>query len=151
MIGLTLFDSRVSYETEKLMLLAMEEASPDHPPKCPRLDSAAFVGKRGLEQFCSSNSKRLFQLLQLPVEFLVKDVSEWEDDDCFKKALETVRVLAVVNDRAERGVALIQDFNWKPTTGEEQLQFLLQVVSEHRRQFPECTKKSIMSTLGSAP
>ena len=133
------------------MLLAMEEASPDHPPKRPRVDSEAFVGKRGLEQFCSSNSKRLFQLLQLPVEFLVKDVSEWEDDDCFKKALETVRGLAVVNDRAKRGVALIQDFNRKLTTGEEQLQFLLQVVSEHRRQFPECTKKSIVSTLGSAP
>jgi len=36
----------------------------------------------------------------------------------------------VVNDRAERGVTLIQDFKRKLTKDEVQLQFVLQVVSE---------------------
>lgn len=55
--------------------------------------------------------------------------------------------LAVVNDRAERGVALIQEFNKRLTKNEDQLQFLLQVVSEHRRQFPSCVKHQIVEKL----
>jgi hypothetical protein len=41
--------------------------------------------------------------------------------------------LAVVNDIAERGVALIQDLNKKLTKDEAQLQFHLRV-SEHQQQ-----------------
>ncbi|KAG0725682.1 hypothetical protein GWK47_038130 [Chionoecetes opilio] len=44
---------------------------------------------------------------------------------------------AVVNDHAERGVALIQEFNGSLTKDEEQLQFLLQVVADHRKAFPD--------------
>ena len=51
----------------------------------------------------------------------------------------------VINDRAERGVALVQDYNKKLTKNEDQLQFLLQVVKEHRRQFPDCTKRNLAS------
>jgi len=54
-----------------------------------------------------------------------------DDDKDYQYALQVVRALAVVNDRAERAVVLIQDFNKKLTKGEEQLQCLLQVVSEH--------------------
>ena len=41
----------------------------------------------------------------------------------------------VVNDQAERGVALIEEFSGHLTKDEEQLQFLLQVVQEHRRAY----------------
>lgn len=144
LIGLSLFDSRISSESKKMMLAAMNEVAPDHPPKRPRIESAAFLGNRGLEQFCTINSKRLLQNLGLSEEFLSKDPSEWEDDPSFKAAQQTVRCLAVVNDRAERGVALIQDFNKKLTKGEDQLQFLLQVVNDHRKRFPNSLKKTIV-------
>jgi len=49
-----------------------------------------------------------------------------------------------VNDVAERGVALIQEFNNIITTDEEQKQMLLQVVETHRKKFPDA-KKSTMS------
>lgn len=145
LIGLALFDSRISIESKKLMLAAMQEVAPDEPPKRPRVESHAFLGNKGLERFCTVNSKRLFQLLKLPETFLSKDPSDWHDDPSFQEALGVVKGLAVVNDRAERGVALIQDYNKKLTRGEEQLQFLLQVVTDHRRQFPDCSKKTIVS------
>ena len=145
LVGLALFDSRIPPESKKLMLAAMEEIAPDHPPKRPRVESSAFLGNKGLEQFCTANSKILFHLLGLPDAFLAKDPSLWEEDESYADALERVKGLAVVNDRAERGVALIQDFNKKLTKDEEQLQFLLQVVTDHRRRFPVCTKKTIIS------
>jgi len=37
----------------------------------------------------------------------------------------------VVNDQAERGVALIEEFSVHLTKDEEQLQFLPQVIQEH--------------------
>ena len=144
LVGLSLFDSRIFPESKRMMLAAMNEVAPGHPPKRPRIESAAFLGNRGLEQFCTINSKRLFGHLGLSKVFLCKDPSEWEDDNSFKMASQIVKCLAVVNDRAERGVALIQDFNKKLTRGEDQLQFLLQVVIDHRRKFPNSLKRTIL-------
>ena len=87
-------------------------------------------------------------MLDLDQSFLANDPSNWDEDHSFQDAMHKVKDLAVVNDRAERGIALIQEFNKKLTTGEEQLQFLLQVVSEHRRQFPDCNKKTLVAKCG---
>src|SRR6218665_176720 len=100
LVGLALFDPRVSLEIKRLMLAAMEDPAPDHPPKRPEVNSAAFLSTLGLEQFCTS---------------------EWGEEETFQEALRIINGLAVVNDRAKRGVALIQEFNKKLTSGEEQL------------------------------
>ena len=73
-----------------------------------------------------------------------RDPALWEEDVEFQEAQAILKGLAVVNYRAERGVTLIQNFNKKLTKDEDQLQFLLQVVSEHRHQFPDCTKRNLM-------
>lgn len=44
LIGLSLFDSRIPIEVKRLMIAAMENAAPDHPPKRPRIESAVFLG-----------------------------------------------------------------------------------------------------------
>lgn len=51
--------------------------------------------------------------------------------------------LTVVNDPAERGVKLIEDYNQLLTKDEEDLQFLLQVVSEYRKKFKSHAKKDL--------
>lgn len=51
--------------------------------------------------------------------------------------------MKVVNDHAERGVALIQEYNGYLTHSEEQLQFLLHVVEDHRRIYPDCKKSTL--------
>ncbi|KAK0051716.1 DNA repair protein RAD51 3 [Biomphalaria pfeifferi] len=151
LVALALFDSRVPAETKKLMLAAMENAAPEHPPKRPRVETSAFTNSKGLEQFCTANSMTMFRLLQLQTSFMSKDPSEWDEDETYQCALRTVKGLAVVNDRAERGVALIQDYNKKLTKDEEQLQFMLHVVSEHRQLFPDCSKSGLMMAMSSTP
>ena len=76
-----------------------------------------------------------FDILELPKTFLERPVETWKDDQTFKVACNTVNALTVVNDGAERGVKLIQDFNEILTKDEGQKQFLLQVIQEHRKLF----------------
>ena len=78
--GMALFDSRVSSESKKLMLEVMRDVAPEHPLNTPRVESSAFLSNRGLEQFCTLNSKKLFQWLALPHEFLAEDPSLWGED-----------------------------------------------------------------------
>ena len=135
--GLALFDSRLPVESKKLILAAMEEDAPDQPPKRPSLKSDVFLNEKGIEQFCNINSKRLFDKLDIEI---FSSPTEW-DEEKTEEALKVINGLAVVNDRAERGVALIQEFNKKLTKNEDQLQFLMQVVKDHRKNFATCTKK----------
>ena len=55
--------------------------------------------------------------------------------------------ICVANDTAERGVKLIQKFNGLLTSNEEQRQFLLQCVENHRKQFPDCKKATLKRNL----
>lgn len=56
-----------------------------------------------------------------------KDPDFWKDDENYKKARDVVAELKVVNDTAERGVKLMDEFNSKFTKNEDQKQYLLQV------------------------
>ena len=51
---------------------------------------------------------------------------------------------AVVNDFAERAVALVQSFNQKLTKKEDGLQDLLKVVQDHRLKYPDPKKKTLL-------
>ena len=59
---------------------------------------------------------------------------------CRKSRLATLKV---VNDTAERGVALIQEYNKTLTKDERDLQFLLQVVADHRQLYPVANKTDL--------
>ena len=75
--------------------------------------------------------------------FLEVDSSEWNANEGFKNTKMFIEKMIVVNDNAERGVALIKSFNTHLTKNEEQLQYILQIVEKHREIFPNITK-SIM-------
>ena len=65
----------------------------------------------------------------------------WTEDEDYKSTRDSVRCMRVVNDIAERGVALMDEFNKLHTTDEEQKQFLLLVVKEYRQRYPDRSKK----------
>ena len=82
-------------------------------------------------------SRTFFSVLRLDDSFLSVPVTQWKVTPSFVAAEESVQNLACVNDCAERGVALIHDFN-ASTKDEIQKQYLLQVVEQHRRIFQQC-------------
>ena len=109
LVILVLFDSRLSAEEKAFMVSAMKKHAPEHPPKRLRVETSAFLGSWRLDQFCTANSNKFFKILGLSDAFLTKDPATWCDDKDYKKARNFVAKLAVVNDRAERGVAFQQD------------------------------------------
>lgn len=85
-----------------------------------------------------------FQIFDLPTDFVDKNIESWTQDESYQENLVFFKRLSVVNDVAERGVALIEEYNKCLTKNEEQLQYLLQVFKNHRQKFPNCNKKNLV-------
>ena len=100
---------------------------------------------KNLEDFVSIRSNMLFQMMELPAAFLDVDSDMWESHEDFQQALEKVHAIKVVNDHAERGVALIKEYNGLMTKDESQLQILLQVIEQHLQVYPDCKKQTLTS------
>ena len=99
-----------------------------------------------LSDFVSRNTRKFFVGLDVNQDFLEEDPSTWGTNDGYIQAQTQARPLKVVNDAAERGVALCQSFNGVLTNQEEQKQFLLQIVEKHRRDFPDSNKSTVVGT-----
>jgi hypothetical protein len=144
LVGLALFDENVSSSVKRLMVEALNTQGTERPAKRPEIDLKVFGDhSKTLEQFVTTNTMTLFQLLNMPSGFLSTDPETWKDNAEYKAASTVVSGLKVVNDNAERGVSLVQEFNKKLTKDEEQLQFLLQVVADHRRVYPTSLKRTL--------
>ena len=61
--------------------------------------------------------------MELPDTFLTVDPDLWKDREDYQKAAESVHAIKVVNDHAERSMALIQEFSGLMTHDELQLQY----------------------------
>ena len=97
-----------------------------------------------LSTFVSEESWLLFDLLGLDgnQEWLQTPVRMWEMFGDFRKFKVFAENVSVVNDLAERGMHLITEFASKCYNKEER-QALLQVVEQHRQQFPGFSKKTL--------
>ena len=62
----------------------------------------------------------------------------------FNAAKSFLSILAVTNDHAEHSVALIEDFSDCLRKDEDQLQFALNVVSDHCKKFPDTLKQTLL-------
>ena len=101
-----------------------------------------------LEQYVSQHSLKIFDLLLMDGQeeahnFLVKQPLLWPEDPVYVKFKEAVQRLKVVNDTAERGIALMTAYNGSLTHDEEQVQYLLQVVAAPRKAIPKATKATL--------
>ena len=59
--------------------------------------------------------------LNISTAFLDLDPENWPSSEDYLKGLEVVQNIKVTNDHAERGVALVQEFNRHITHDEDQL------------------------------
>ena len=82
------------------------------------------------------------------MEWLRKEVREWPEDSGYLRLESYVQQMEVVNDPAERGVKLVQDFVGA-CQDEKLRQDLLVSVSENRKQIPVNFRKSDLCKLRS--
>ena len=145
LVGLALFDDNVSAQTKDEMVAAMTNKEGEESPlKRVNIDLRS-LNCATLVDFTTQNSKKIFTKLSLPQDFLDIPAADWSESPEFQEAKAAVDSLAVVNDHAERGVALIQAFSGQLTHSEDGLQDLLQLVEENRNKYPEPSKRALMS------
>ena len=90
-----------------------------------------------LHDLVSTKTRRFFREAPSLQGFLIVYPDSWAGRDDFKNALKILKELKVVNDHF-----LIKSFNRLLMKGEEQLQFPLQVVSDHRRWYIDAKKET---------
>jgi hypothetical protein len=114
-------------------------------PNLPGLPSSAGQAqKTTLSSFVSPLSWTLFGLLGDPdTTWLTKPVSMWQDMPGYREASTFVGNLLCTNDTAERGIKLISDYIGVITKDDEQRQYLLQAVEEHRTMYPDAKKSTL--------
>ena len=114
----------------------------------PKRIRASDIDYSKLEAFVTRRTERLFNLLSCTgteeaKRFLSKDPVEWERDESYQRLKGIVQQMKVVNDTAERGIALMQTYNESITRNEEQKQFLLRFVARHRKMYPTASKAAM--------
>lgn len=142
-VGMAFFDSKVSDDVKVEMVTALDRDGIHQPPRRIELDMM-LIPQKSLSDFVTVNTRKLFVALDIPQTFISHHPSTWEQNDIFLRARRQIQKLKVVNDAAERGVALIQSFNSVLTNQEEQKQYLLQVVEKHRQEYPNSKKSTIV-------
>ncbi|KAG8176621.1 hypothetical protein JTE90_028603 [Oedothorax gibbosus] len=131
LVALAFFADKVSSDTKRKMVRAINNVTDQLPVKQAIVDAAVIQTKKlGLyHPILSSFSK----ITGISSQFLEKDVEMWIEDEEYQAAKCTTRHMKVVNDIAERGVALMDEYNKLLTNDEEQKQFLLLVVQKYRQ------------------
>ena len=119
---------------KRQMVVSLNKVGDEEQSKHPQRDNCE---NKCLADFVTFNTRQFFQKLKLDQKFLEEDHRSWKDHLSFQSALRFVQSIEVINDSAEKRVALIHKCNQLMTHDEGQLQFLLQVVTEHRCAFPD--------------
>lgn len=111
------------------------------------LDEAHSILDKEVDYFITPLTFNFFKRFNISTHFLYFDPDDWNENLDFLKGSGIVKRFRVVNDTAERGVKLIQDYNATITKDEEQKQYVLQVVAECRKLFPNTLKSTLSKPL----
>ncbi|QQP58282.1 Uncharacterized protein FKW44_003546 [Caligus rogercresseyi] len=112
LVALALFDPLVRVEDKRKILTSLHTKEGEkYPVKRPKLLPSQSITGLGLQDMASTNTRRFFQKLRLEEGFLDADPATWLELEDYQTAAAFVQRIAVINDHAERGVALIQEYN----------------------------------------
>lgn len=146
--GLAFFDETIPVDVKRKMVIKLKEQDDDSlkAPKKFQLnfeDIGTFVEKQ-IDSFVTPQTKRFFYRFDIDESFLEVDPALWPSDSNYQYGLKTITELRVVNDAAERAIGLFDAYSSIITQNEDQKQFVIQLVSEYRKLFPDAKKTTVM-------
>ena len=111
LFGLALLDRDIPIEHKQEMVSAMKsvDSNEDRMRRPKILKSSTATAK--LCDFFTQSSITFFEKLGLETQFIDVDLQEWEDKEDFQDGVKVAGDLAVVNDHAERGVVILQEYS----------------------------------------
>ncbi|GBL86848.1 hypothetical protein AVEN_96073-1 [Araneus ventricosus] len=117
---LTIFDKNVNIASKKRIIENLKRENLHTERKCiVQPNEVPLLFEKAIEDFISQKSLNLLKKLNIDISFLNISPDLWDRDDSHLKSQEIFQNLRVVNDTAERGVKLMQDFNGLLTVDEE--------------------------------
>ncbi|KAL1378520.1 hypothetical protein pipiens_015530 [Culex pipiens pipiens] len=144
LVGFSLFSEKVSAEEKQRVVQAMKtipagERSVLGDPELLK------TGRASLADFSTMPTASIFAKLSIDDTFTERPPTEWAEIEGFKAGLRVVQNLKVVNDIAERGVKLCEEYNKVFTKNEAENQRVLQVVELNRKAVKtDCTKAELL-------
>ena len=141
-VALSFFDDTIPLDIKKRMIVALKKAKPKDSVKKVSIlpENIKHYVEINIDSFISIETKKFFNRYNIPTDFLEKDPSLWANDISYQKGLQIAIHLKVVNDTAERGVKLISEYNNLLTKNEEEKQYILQIIEDYRRYYPNVKK-----------
>jgi hypothetical protein len=144
--ALAFFDPAIPLEKKKQMVQSLKTQE-GKAELCKRFQVPPRLlhelAKKDMADFITVNSARFFARFGISTEFLDADPCTWDSREDYEYGRKVVTSLRVVNDTAERGVALMEQFSSHLTKNEEQFQYVLQVVEDYRQRFPSVSKSTL--------
>ncbi|KAK8384918.1 hypothetical protein O3P69_014467 [Scylla paramamosain] len=107
------------------------------------VDAPKVTAKTTLVDLISPESHFLLDILSIGPDWLLDWFESWPEKEDYKKALEHVRNLRVVNDIAEFEVKMMSDFANVITTDPKQKEYLLHAVQYNRWRFKSFKKQTL--------
>lgn len=144
-IGFAFFDDEINISTKTKMIASLKSNSISKGNKIRSKLQEKNVKKAELWDFISVNTMVFFEILNVNTDFLRVAPKNWKELKSYKEDYERLKNIKVVNDLAERCVSLMSEFNNSITSNEDQKQYLLQVVEQHRNLISSKSKTSVVS------
>lgn len=142
---LALFSDKVSDEVKRRMAVRLNECEGQSGTEERSITyNGKDISAKTLDQLVGPASHRFFQVLQIDKAFMRCDVNSWSQQISYQQGKKLVKSLTVINDSAERGIALATNFNSSLTKREDEKQYLFQVVEMHRKRLPKPTKSAAL-------
>jgi hypothetical protein len=140
-----LFSTLVTETEKKQIVQSLIKARDDKPlqkgvPTFPQLKSSTK-----LHFLIGRNSWQLYNCLHVNTNWFHLPPTQWASGGDYRSVEMFVKNVHVVNDLAERAIKLITDFAGSITNDENQRQFLLQCVEQHRHTVHDFSKESFQN------
>lgn len=142
----SLFSNKITASEKRQMVQKLSQQKSNWDTRATRLTNTINLQNKTLSDLIGVQSTPALRNLNVNIEFVfLLEPEEWAASDDYKKAKSVVDDMKVVNDVAERSMALIIDFNGTLTRKEPQKQLALQVVEENRNQIKGWKKETLAS------
>jgi len=136
---------KVPIKQKRALQCSLRKLTESWDTRTIRLVDTTKLAKKSLHQLVDPSSISAMKLLKLDIEFLLNtDPENWTNSQEYIQMKAVIDKLRVVNDSAERAIALATNFNNRLTKNENSLQQVLQVVSDSRKRLPNANKSTII-------
>jgi len=146
LILLSLFSDKPSLEEKRLIVNSLQQCGDDWSVRGYKLEETTDLNTKELHHLVTSSSMAALRSLGLDITFISgSDPSAWSSSETFRATKAIICSIKVVNDAAERSVALMSTFNESITRNETEMQRLIQVVEDHRKRVPDARKGTLVA------